>query len=132
MTGTPSWLTAGAGGYGTLVLYVSPEAWSSVPAMRRLLLVAMVAVTLLPTPGGAQIGPHRVDVTTFTCSELLSLSGEARDRVFIYFNGYLDAKDGVTVWIDQVVGARIDRALVYCKATPTLPLLEAFKRAWTP
>jgi len=107
-------------------------AWSSLPAMRRLLLLAMVAVSLLPTPSGAQIGPHRVELTTFTCGELLSLSGEARDRVLIYFNGYLDAKDGATVWVDKVVGERIDRALVYCKATPTLPLLDAFKRAWNP
>ena len=100
--------------------------------MRGLLLLAMVAATLLPTPISAQFFPHRFDAATFTCGELLSLSGESRDRVFIYFNGYLDAKDGATVWVAQVTGERIDRALAFCKATPTLPLLDAFKRAWKP
>jgi hypothetical protein len=100
--------------------------------LRGVLLPGMVAVTLLPGPSGAQVSPHRIEVATFTCGEVLSLGGEARDRVLIYFNGYLDGKGGTTVWVAQVVGARVDRALAYCKATPTLPLLDAFSRAWKP
>lgn len=100
--------------------------------IRGVLLPGMVAVTLLPGPSGAQVFPHRIDVATFTCGDVLSLGGEARDRVLIYFNGYLDGKAGTTVWVDQVVGARIDRALAYCRTTPALPLLDAFNRAWKP
>lgn len=100
--------------------------------MRTALLLGLVGGSLLPASGGAQVFPHRVDVTKFTCGEFLALSGEQRDRALIYFNGYLDGKSGTKVWADEVVGARIDRAVTACKATPTLPLLEAFRRAWKP
>jgi len=97
-----------------------------------MLLLGLIVVTLLPGPGQAQLSPVRLDVTAFTCGEALALSGERRDRLLIYFNGYLDGRAGTTVWIDEVVGARIDRALALCKTTPALPLLDAFTRAWNP
>jgi HdeA/HdeB family len=100
--------------------------------LRGMLLLGMVAMTLFPGPIGAQVVPNRIEVTTFTCGEVLSLGGETRDRVLAYFNGYLDGKGGTTVWVAQVVGARVDRALAECKTTPTLPLLDAFSRAWKP
>lgn len=100
--------------------------------MRRALLLGLVGGLLLPASGSPQIFPHRVDVAKYTCRELLALSGEARDRALIYFNGYLDGKTGASVWADEVVGARIERVVNDCKAAPTLPLLEAFDRAWKP
>jgi len=100
--------------------------------VRRALWLGLVGGFLLPASGGAQAFPHRIEVTTYTCREFLALGGEARDRVLIYFNGYLDGKSGTSVWADEVVGARVERALTYCKAAPTLPLLEAFGRAWKP
>ena len=36
------------------------------------------------------------------------------------------------VWIEEIAGARIERALAQCKTTPALPLLDAFARAWNP
>lgn len=98
----------------------------------RALLLGLVGGLLLPASGGPQVFPHRVEVAKFTCGEFLALGGEERDRVLIYFNGYLDGKSGTKVWTDEVVGARVDRALGYCKATPTLPLMDAFRRAWKP
>lgn len=100
--------------------------------MRGALVLGLVGGLLLPATGSPQLGPHRVEVTTFTCREFLALSGEHRDRALIYFNGYLDGKSGVQVWSDAVVGSRIDRAVGYCKADPALPLLDAFGRAWKP
>jgi hypothetical protein len=100
--------------------------------VRRALLLGLVGGLLLPASGDAQLAPHRVEVGKFTCREFLALGGQERDRVLIYFNGYLDGKSGTKVWADAVVGARIDRAVGYCKATPTLTLMEAFDRAWKP
>ena len=97
---------------------------------RGVLVLALAGGLLLPASGGAQVFPHQVEVTKFTCAEFLALGGERRDRLLIYFNGYLDGQSGTKVWADEVVGARVDRAVGYCKATPTLPLLEAFRRAW--
>ena len=50
--------------------------------------------------------------------------------MLIYYNGYQDGRSGTKVWRDEVVGARVDRVMTTCKATPTLPLMEAFSRAW--
>lgn len=97
-----------------------------------MLLLGLVVVTLLPGPGDAQVAPLRIEVTALTCGDALALSGERRDRLLIYFNGYLDGKAGTTVWVDQEAGARIDRALAHCRTTPALPLLDAFARAWNP
>jgi hypothetical protein len=97
-----------------------------------MLLLGLVFVTQRPGSGDAQVAPIRIDVTTFTCGDALALSGEKRDRVLIYFNGYLDGKAGTTVWVDEVVAPRIDRALAHCKTTRSLPLLDAFARAWNP
>ena len=96
----------------------------------RVLLLGLVGGLLWPASGGAQIAPNRIDLAKFTCREFLALGGEGRDRVLIYFNGYQDGKHGAKVWSDEVVGARVDRAIATCKATPTLPLMEAFGQAW--
>ncbi len=96
----------------------------------RILLLGLVGGLLLPASGGAQIFPNQFELAKLTCGEFLALDGERRDRVLIYFNGYQDGKAGTKVWKDEVVGARVDRAIATCKATPTLPLLEAFGRAW--
>ena len=96
----------------------------------RILLLGLVGGLLLPASAGAQIFPNQFEMAKLTCSEFLALDGERRDRVLIYFNGYMDGKSGTKVWRDEVVGARIDRVMATCKATPTLPLLEAFGRAW--
>ena len=96
----------------------------------RILLLGLVGGLLVPASGGAQIVPNRLELAKFTCREFLELSGEQRDRILIYFNGYQDGKSGTKVWSDEVVGARVDRAIATCKATPTLSLMEAFGRAW--
>jgi HdeA/HdeB family len=96
----------------------------------RVLLLGLVGGLVLPASGGAQLLPNQVELAKFTCSQLLALDGDDRDRVLIYFNGYQDGKSGTKVWRDQVVGARVDRVIASCKATPTLPLLEAFAQAW--
>lgn len=100
--------------------------------VRRAVLLGLAGGLLLPASGGAQVAPHRIELAKFTCREFLALGGEGRDRVLIYFNGYMDGKRGTKVWADDVVGARVDRVVASCKATPTLTLMEAFSGAWKP
>jgi len=88
------------------------------------LLVAGAATEELP--------PRRFDLDKLTCAELSKLKeGEERDRILIYMNGYLDGTYKTTRWDAEVVGKRIDRVLLLCKANPQSTLLDAFKRAWT-
>jgi hypothetical protein len=97
---------------------------------RRAVLVGLAGALLLAVSSEAQVFPERVDVKKLTCRELLEHTGEIRARFLVYYNGYLDGRTGTRVWEDKVVGARIDRALGYCQATPSLPVLDAFARAW--
>lgn len=99
---------------------------------RSALWLGLVGGLLVPASGLAQIFPNRVELAKYTCRQFLALDGDERFRVLIYLNGYLDGKSGAKVWDDKVIAARIDRAVDYCKATPTLPVLEAFGRAWKP
>jgi len=96
----------------------------------RILLLGLVGGLLLPASGAAQIFPNQLELAKFTCGRFLALDGDERDRILIYFNGYQDGKSGTKVWKDEVVGARVDRVMATCKATPTLSLMEAFSRAW--
>jgi len=100
----------------------------------RALRVACIGVLVL-SAGAAraqlQIPPPRVDITGITCGGFLALAGEVRDRVLIYFNGYLDRTAKTTVWDTAIVGTRIDQVMRSCEASPTSTLLDAFKRAWS-
>jgi hypothetical protein len=93
------------------------------------------ALVLSAAAAEAQPAPRKIEIETFTCAEFATLQdagSEARDRVLIYFNGYLDGTHSATVWDEVLVGKRIDEAMRLCKADPQLSLLNAFKRAWTP
>jgi hypothetical protein len=100
--------------------------------LRGLFLLGLGGAVLIPVSAPAQIYPDHLEVMRFTCKELLAYTGDNRARLLIYFNGYLDGRVGTQVWREKVVGARVDRALDYCRATPSLPVLEAFTRAWNP
>jgi len=74
--------------------------------------------------------PRTIQVDTITCQDLLSLTGEQRDRVLIYFSGYLDGKRQTTTWDERVTGERIDRALIQCRAKPETSVLRVFTDSW--
>jgi hypothetical protein len=100
--------------------------------LRGVISLGLVGAVLLPGSAAGQVHPNHFDVGKLTCKELLSYTGDNRARLLIYFNGYVDGRAGTQLWEDKVVGARVDRALDYCRATPSLPVLEAFTKAWKP
>jgi hypothetical protein len=100
----------------------------------RSLMVAsalLAGLELAPEAMAIEIPPRKVEINKFTCGEFSSLqTGEERDRVLIYMNGYLDGTRKTTVWDATPVGKRIEEVVRLCREDPKLTLLNAFKRAW--
>ena len=96
-------------------------------------LAFAVAAILVGGLAWAQVSlvPRTIPLDTFSCRELLSLSGDQRDRLLIYLNGYLDGTRGASVWDERLTGERIDRALAECKSKPETPVLRVFADAWS-
>lgn len=103
-----------------------------VRSLKRMATAALLAALALPAPGAAlEIPPRKVEINKFTCGEFSSLAtGEERDRVLIYMNGYLDGTRKTAVWDAGPVGKRIDEVLRLCREDPKLTVINAFKRAW--
>jgi HdeA/HdeB family len=93
--------------------------------------LALAAANFLPASVPAQISPTPkiLQIDQLKCSELVSITPERRDRLLIYFNGYVDGMRRHTVWDEVAVGAMIDRAVGYCQANPGETILSAFTRA---
>jgi hypothetical protein len=92
-----------------------------------------LAVMLVAGAASAQMSlmPRTFRVDELACGELLSLSGEQRDRVLIYFNGYLDGRNKGTIWDERLTGRRIDEALARCQASPASTVLHVFGEVWS-
>ena len=93
--------------------------------------LALAAAYLLPGSAPAQVSlrPQIIQIDQLKCQQLASLEPERRDRLMIYFNGYVDGMRRHTVWDEVAVGAMIDRAVGYCQANPGETILSAFTRA---
>jgi hypothetical protein len=93
--------------------------------------LALAAASLLPGSAPAQmtLTPRVVQIDQLACAELLSRTDERRDRLLLYFNGYVDGMRRHTTWDEVAVGAMIDRAVGYCRANPAETILSAFTRA---
>jgi hypothetical protein len=76
------------------------------------------------------LGSRIIETSRVTCAELLSLPSDSRDRVLIYFNGYVNGMRRNTTWNERSDGERIDRAMADCQANPGAAALDAFARAW--
>jgi HdeA/HdeB family protein len=103
-----------------------------VRSLKRMATAALLAGLALPSSGAAiEIPPRKVEINKFTCGEFSSLAtGEERDRVLIYMNGYLDGTRKTAVWDAGAVGKRVDEVLRLCREDPKLTVINAFKRAW--
>src|SRR5262245_13296629 len=100
--------------------------------MRKTLLLGLVAL-LAPAWVWAQasLTPRVIKLDAITCQEVMSLSGEQRDRLLIYLSGYFDGKQQAKTWNEQLTGERIDRALAQCKAKPKALMLQVFAGSWS-
>lgn len=95
--------------------------------------VLIASCVTIPASAGAQVSviPRTFRVDAFTCREFLSLPGERRDNVLIYYNGYLDGTRRAPVWDERVAGERIERVVAACASRPEVPLLRVFNDAWS-
>ena len=91
--------------------------------------LALAAASFLPASAQMNLKPQVLQIDQLKCSELASVAPERRDRLLIYFNGYVDGMRRHTVWDEVAVGAMIDRAVGYCQANPNETILSAFTRA---
>lgn len=91
--------------------------------------LALAAASFLPASAQVNLTPRVLQIDQLKCSELASITPERRDRLLIYFNGYVDGMRRHTVWDEVAVGAMIDRAVGYCQANPSETILSAFTRA---
>ena len=91
--------------------------------------LALAAASFLPASAQMSLAPKILQIDQLKCSELVSVTQESRDRLLVYFNGYVDGMRRHTVWDEVAVGAMIDRAVGYCRANPAETILSAFTRA---
>jgi HdeA/HdeB family len=72
-----------------------------------------LAAMLIAGSASAQISltPRILRLDALTCQELLALSGEQRDHLLMYLNGYFDGGRGALTWDERQAGERIDRVL---------------------
>ena len=100
----------------------------------KMATAAWLAGLALPLSAHAiEIPPRKVEINTFTCEQFSALAtGEERDRVLIYMNGYLDGTRRTATWDAALVGKRVDEVLRLCQENPKLTVINAFKRAWKP
>lgn len=91
--------------------------------------LALAAATFLPASAQMNLRPQVLQIDRLKCSELASVAPERRDRLLIYFNGYVDGMRRHTVWDEVAVGAMIDRAVGHCRENPSDTILSAFTRA---
>ena len=105
-------------------LTVSSLKWMATAAL-------LAGLVLPPAAQSIEIPPRKVEINKFTCGDFSALAtGEERDRVLIYMNGYLDGTRTTAVWDAASVAARIDEVVRLCQQDPKLTLINAFKRAW--
>jgi hypothetical protein len=98
--------------------------------MLKLIVLGAAIVLLLGGSAAAQIIPRRIEVDKLTCAELLTTKEEARFRLLVYLNGYMNGLRGQKVWDEQKEGERIDRAEKECRTAPTKHVLDVFASVW--
>lgn len=91
--------------------------------------LALAAANVLPASAQISLRPQVIQVDKLKCDQYALLEPERRDRLMIYFNGYVDGMRRHTVWDEVAVGAMIDRAVAHCRDNPNDTILSAFTRA---
>ena len=105
-------------------LTVSSLTWMATAAL-------LAGLVLPPAAQSIEIPPRKFEINKFTCGDFSALAtGEERDRVLIYMNGYLDGTSKTAVWDAGSAAQRVDEVVRLCQQDPKLTLLNAFKRAW--
>jgi hypothetical protein len=99
--------------------------------MKYLPLVA--AGTILCTlPSFAQAGKTTslsLDITTYTCKELMAGNDDDREAGIAYVHGYMAGKNGIDMINVGAIGAHTDRMREFCLSNPTKGVIDAYQQS---
>ena len=87
-----------------------------------------LALTIFCTPAMAQEAPRptTVDLSTFDCRTLLSMSGDYRDNAVLFLHGYVSGQKKQTVIELAPIATATDKVIDYCITNPSANALAAF------
>src|SRR5206468_12814675 len=60
-------------------------------------------------PAQVTLTPRVIQIDQVKCAELQSSSDQKKDRLLVYFNGYVDGMRRHTVWDERQVGELVER-----------------------
>jgi hypothetical protein len=99
--------------------------------MKYLFLVAAGTI-LCSLPSFAQAGKTTtltLDITTYTCKELMAGNDDDRQAGISYVHGYMAGKNGIDMINAGAIGAHTDRLREICLSNPTMAVIDAYQQS---
>ncbi|MBN8938370.1 MAG: hypothetical protein J0H01_02725 [Rhizobiales bacterium] len=96
----------------------------------RTLLAAMTLAIVAAAPMAARAEP--VDMSKFTCRELLDLTGDEQRLLLFWLHGYASAHADTAALDNEQFLKGADERLAQCRADPSRLLIPGFARAPQP
>lgn len=101
------------------------------PTMKSLLLAAAGTILYtLPAFAQAVKTPSlTIDITSYTCKELMAGNDDDREAGISYLHGYMAAKNGIDMINVGATGAHTDRFREVCLSNPTITVIDAYTKS---
>ena len=97
--------------------------------MRKFVFTFVLAATVLPTAGHAQV---MIDTTRITCADYLAMPAADSKLFSAWMSGWINHKLGYT-WVDLDAYARnVASVQAWCQSNPKETVLAGLTRATTP
>ena len=101
--------------------------------MMKPFLLAAAAIVFCASPGFAQEGTRTsltIDITTYTCKELMAGDDDDREAGIAYVHGYMAGKNDIDMINTGEKGAHTDRFREVCLSNPTITVIDAYKKSF--
>jgi len=90
---------------------------------------ALIASIMLSTAAGAaEPNDNKRDLGTFSCKEVMRLSGEDREIALAFAHGYVLGKKGSTQYDIEALAQITDQFIDYCLDHPAENALQSFEK----
>ena len=100
--------------------------------MMKSLLLAAAGTIVCTLPAFAQAGKTpslTIDITTYTCKELMAGNDDDREAGISYVHGYMAGKNGIDMINVGATGAHTDRFREVCLSNPTITVIDAYTKS---